>query len=241
MAKCLVDIHKVNLNCLEISDALQQQYEVKQKKLLDIRSFISKHCMSFLGFSPPHQRRLIAAIKRLGYIEPKKVCPGLLHLDYEPNHILMSNGQCVVVDWGEASVGDPAYDVAWTYHKLRLERENADVDLGEYFVQCYEKYRGHKLVNIQFFKDAVAIEMARWCGLLHFGGRSSMNYAKIMLLFFGDPIGEVNRALYAYRLGKAMAGHHTPVWTNIRYIQNYSLRYLERQIQKINPKLNLLM
>jgi len=228
MAECLVDIHKVNLSYVEISDVLQRQYEVKQKSLLDTWFFINKHCMSFLGFSPPYQRRFIAAVKRVGYREPKKVCPALLHLDYEPNHILLSKGHCIVVDWGEASVGDPAYDVAWTYHKLRLERESAKVDLGEYFVQCYERYRRQKLVNLQFFKDIVAIEMAKWCGFLHFGGSNFRNYAKIMSLFFGDAIGELMRALYIYRLGKVMAGHHTPVWTNIEYIQNYALRYLER-------------
>ena len=228
MAKGLVKIHEVDPNCIENSNVLRQQYELKQQKLLEIRFFINKLCPRFLGFSPPHQRRFILAVKQLRCIEPKKVCPTLLHLDHEPNHILVLNGRCIVVDWGEASIGDPAYDVGWTYHKLRLERENAKVDLGEYFVKCYEKYSGQKLVNLQFFKDNVAIEMAKWSGLSPFRTSRFRNYVKLLALFFGDIVGEVTRALYVYRKQRFMAGHHTSVWTNIGYIQSYALRYLEK-------------
>lgn len=232
MAKSLVNIHKVDPKHVENSNVLRQQYELKQQELLEARFFINKRSPRFLGFSPPHQRRFIAAVKKLTCIVPKKVYSTLLHLDYEPNHILVLNGRCIVVDWGEASIGDPAYDVGWTYHKLRLERENAKVDLGEYFVKCYEKYGGQKLVNLQFFKDNVAIEMAKWSGLLPFYGRRSRNYARLLSIFFGDFIGEFMRALHVYRKKKIMAGHHTSVWTNIGYIQSYALRYLERDKYK---------
>jgi len=168
MAKRLVDIHNTNPWLIEHSDAMYADYKHKQKELLRIRFFITKLCPSFLGFSLPTRRRLITAVKRLGYEQPKKVRPALLHLDYEPNHILILNGTDIVIDWGMTSIGDPAYDVAWIYHKLRLERENAKVDLGEYFVKCYKEYSGKKLVNLQYFKDTVAIEMTRFSGLLPF-------------------------------------------------------------------------
>lgn len=228
MAKCLVDIHGTNLLLIKNSGIMREQYERKQKELLEIRFFINKRCPSFLGFSPPIQRRFIAAVKQLKYEEPKKVCPTLLHLDYEPNHLLVSNDDCVVVDWGEANIGDPAYDVAWAYHKLRLERENAKVDLGEYFVKCYEDYSGKRLVNLQYFKDTVAIEMLKFCGLSPFRAKKYRDYAKLISILFGDIFGEVTRALYVRRLRQVMDGHHTPVWTNIRYVQSYALRYLER-------------
>ena len=232
MAECLVDIHKVNPSYIENSNALRRQYELKQKSLSDMRFFINKYCTNFLGISFLNQRRFIAAVKRLGFTKPQKVCPTLLHLDYEPDHVFILNGRCIVVDWGEASVGDAAYDVAWTYHKLRLGRENTKVDLGEYFVQCYEKHVGQKLVNLQFFKDTVAIEMAMWCGLSPFRGSSFRNYIKLLTLFFGDAIGEIKRALYVYRKQKFMAGHHNTVWTNIGYIQSYAFRYLEKDRYK---------
>ena len=228
MAKTLVKIHKTYPNCIQDSNILQQQYELKQRGLLEIMFFINKRCPNFLGFSPPRQRRFIAAVKRLKYIEPKKFRPTLVHLDYEPNHVIVSNGRCIVVDWGEASIGDPAYDVAWTYHKLRLGRAKAKVDLGEYFVKSYEKYNGQRLVNLQFCKDTVAIEMAKWCGLSPFYGNRFRNYAKFVALFFGDVVGELARAMYVYRLRGLMTGHHTSIWSNIEYIQNYATRYLQR-------------
>ena len=228
MAKCLALIHNVELDHIENSDFLCRQYENKQKKLLDIRSFICNRNIPLLGFCPPPQRRFILAVKRLGHIEPKKVSPKLIHLDYEPNHVLVLNGRCIVVDWGEASIGDPAYDVAWTYHKLRLGRENAKIDLGKYFVKCYEKYSGQKLVNLQFFKDMVAIEMAKWSGLSPFHDNRFKNYRKLLALFFGDVVGEITRSIYVRRLRRFMAGHHTRVWSNINYIQSYALQYLEK-------------
>jgi aminoglycoside phosphotransferase (APT) family kinase protein len=232
MAKCLVDIHSANPWLIKTSDIMQEQYERKQKELLGIRFFIDKRCPSFFGFSPPIQRRFISAVKQLEYEEPKKVCPALLHLDYEPNHFLVSNGDCIVVDWGEANIGDPAYDVAWTYHKLRLERENAKVDLGEYFVKCYEEYSDKELANLCYFKDTVAIEMVKFCGLSPFRAKKYRDYVKFISILFGDIFGEVTRALHVQKLRKVMDGHHTPVWTNIHYIQSYALRYLERDRYK---------
>ena len=232
MAKCLAMIHNVELYHIENSDVLGRQCEHRQKWLLEISSFINKRCPRFLGFCPSSQRRFIEAVKRLGHMEPKKVPLRLVHLDYEPNHVLVLNGRCVVVDWGEASVGDPAYDVAWTYHKLRLGREKAKIDLGEYFVNCYEKYCGQKLVNLQFFKDMVAIEMAKWCGLSPFHDNRFTNYRKLLALFFGDVVGEITRSMYVRRLRRLMAGHHTSIWTNINYIQSYALQYLENDRYK---------
>jgi len=228
MAKCLVMIHNVELDHIENSDVLLREYKHKQKCLLELRSFINKQCLGFLGFCPPSTRRFIGAVKRMGYLEPKKVPHTLVHLDYEPNHVLLLDGRCIVVDWGEASVGDPAYDVAWTYHKLRLGRENAKIDLGEYFVKWYETYNGQKLVNLQFFKDMVALEIATWCGLSPFHDNLFKNYRKLLALFFGDVVGGVSKAMYVRRLRRFMVGHHTSVWTDINYIQSYSLQYLEK-------------
>lgn len=233
MAKVLVDIHKVDLKHIENSKILRQQYERKQQLLSDARRFISERCPKFLGFSPPYQRRFIAAVKKLPSTKPEKVCSALLHLDYEPNHILVLDGHCIVIDWGEASIGDPAYDVAWTYHKLRLERENAKVDLGKYFVKCYEEYSGQKLVNLQLFKDNVAIEMVKWSGLLPFYSGRSRNYVRLLSIFFGDFVGEFKRAVYTHRKKQVMEGHHTNVWTKNGYIKKYALRYLEKDRYKI--------
>ncbi|UCH32590.1 MAG: aminoglycoside phosphotransferase family protein, partial [Candidatus Bathyarchaeota archaeon] len=168
MAKILVRLHKLDPNCLQNSNVLQEQYELRQRGLLKLRFFIDKRCMNHLFFCPLRQRRFIAAIKRLEEVKPKKIRPAILHLDYEPDHVLVSNERCIIVDWGETSIGDPAFDVAWTYHKLRLGREMDKMDLGEKFVKTYEKYMGQRLVNLQFCKDMVALELASRFGLSPF-------------------------------------------------------------------------
>ncbi len=148
MAKILVRIHKLDPKYLQNSNILQEQYKLRQRRLLKLRFFIDKRCMNLLVFCPLRQKRFIAAIKRLEEVNPKKFRPAILHLDYEPDHVIVSNGRYVIVDWGEASIGDAAFDVAWTYHKLRLGRATTKTDLGEQFVRRYEKYNGQRLANL---------------------------------------------------------------------------------------------
>jgi aminoglycoside phosphotransferase (APT) family kinase protein len=230
MAKILVRLHKLDPNCIQNSNVLQHQYELRQQRLLKIRFFINKRCMNFLGFCPLRQRRFIKAVKRLKEVKSKKFRPTLLHLDYEPDHVLVSNGEFIIVDWGEASIGDPAFDVAWTYHKLRLGREMAKVDLGEHFVKSYEKYMGHRLVNLQFCKDMVAIEIALLFVLSPFrvGASQLRNYAKLVDLTFGNIFGQLLGAKELHRMERLMALHHNRVYSDIEYIQSYATRYLER-------------
>jgi len=130
-----------------------------------------------------------------------------LHLDYGPDHVLVSNDQAVVIDWGEASVGDSA--------------------LGEYFVDCYQKVAGRRLPNLEYFKQAVALKMVYWCGLRPFHGSTLRNYARLFLMYFGDVLGEVKRSRYVKEMRGFMKGHHTSVWCDIEYILNYALDYLE--------------
>lgn len=230
MAEILAKLHKVDPNCIQNSNVLQQQYELRQQRLLKIRFFINKRCMNFLGFCPLRERRFIKAVKRLEEAKSKNFRPTLLHLDYEPDHVLVSNGQFVIVDWGEASIGDPAFDVAWTYHKLRLGREMAKADLGEHFVKSYEKYMGQRLVNLQFCKDMVAIEIALLFVLspFHVSAGKFRNYAKLVDLTFGNIFGRLLGAKELHRMERLMALHHNRVYSDIEYIQNYATRYLER-------------
>jgi len=230
MAEILVRLHKLDPNCIQNSNVLQQQYELRQQRLLKIRFFINKRCMNFLGFCPLRQRRFIKAVKRLEEAKSKKFRPTLLHLDYEPDHVIVSNGQFIIVDWGEASIGDPAFDVAWAYHKLRLGREMAKTDLGEHFVKSYEKYMGQRLVNLQFNKDMVALEIALLFVLspFHWSAGKFRNYAKLVDLTFGNIFGKLLGAKELHRMQRLMALHHNKIYSNIEYIQSYATRYLER-------------
>jgi aminoglycoside phosphotransferase (APT) family kinase protein len=228
MAENLVKVHKFDPNCLENFEALRKQFELQKSRALKIQFFVKKHCMSFLGFCPYRQRKFIAAVKRLEDLTPEKHRQALLHLDYGPDHIIVSNGQFIIVDWGQAAVGDPAYDVAWTYHKLRLGRENSRIDLEKHFVTSYERYMGERLVNLQFYKDIVAIEIAFRFFCCPFNASNLHNYAKLVDLSFGNIIGRLLSERPVRRLRKILENHHTEIWKDIEYIQNYAIRYLER-------------
>jgi len=236
MARILARVHRLDPDCIQNSNVLREQYELKQRRLLEIRFFISKSCMNFLGFSPLRQRRFITAVKRLEEVKPEKFRPAILHLDYEPDHTLVSNRRLIIVDWGEASVGDPAFDVGWAYHKLRLGRNMVKVDLGEHFVKSYEKYTGQRLVNLQFCKDMAALEFASLCGLSPFPIFTRLtgkfDYGRLVDLIFGNVFGKLLRAMYLHRRQRVMAAHHLVVrnniWNNIEYLHSYALQYLER-------------
>lgn len=234
MAKILVKVHAATLNKFANSSTLIQEYIIKQAPLMETRFIISKPGMKFFVFSPRTQRRFIAAVKKLGVMEPKKVPQTLLHVDYILDHILISNGQCIVIDWGDAIIGDPAYDIARTYHMLRLEQNNTKVDMGEYFVKCYKKYGNqNSLVNLQFFKDNTAIEIGKSSGLSYFNAHRFRNYAKLVSLIFGDVVGEFNREKYVKRQQKNYAQHHNAALRNVRRLQSYALQYLERDRYEI--------
>jgi len=248
MARILARVHRVDPDCIQNSNVLREQYELKQRRLLEIRFFIKKSCMNFLGFSPLRQRRFVTAVKRLEEVKPKKFRPAILHLDYEPDHILVSNRRLTIVDWGEASVGDPAFDVGWAYHKLRLGREMVKVDLGEHFVKSYEEYTGQRLVNLQFCKDMAVLELACNCGLSPFPIFTRLtgkfDHGRLVDLIFGNVFGSLLRAVYSHRKQRVMAAHHLNTRNNIysnidwiAYLQSYAIQYLERDRYGMHARL----
>ena len=229
MAEILAKIHELDPDCIQNSNILQEQFRLRQARLLKTLHFIKNRYMDFTGFCPPRQRRFISAVKQLEEVTPKKICPSLLHLDYEPNHVLLSNERLFVVDWGEASIGDPAFDVGWAFHKLRLGRDPFEMDLGAHFVKCYEKYAAKRLVNLQFWKDMAILELASWCRLLpSIGDNVLRNYGGVADLMFGNLFGCLPRWKHVHDLRKKMSSHHTSIWSKTKYLQDYAVRYFER-------------
>lgn len=63
------------------------------------------------------ERTLVAARKRLSTLpDVRAACHG----DFHPDNVILRRGGPVVVDWGPASAGHPAADVAWTVLLYRL-------------------------------------------------------------------------------------------------------------------------
>jgi aminoglycoside phosphotransferase (APT) family kinase protein len=63
-----------------------------------------------------------------------------------------------VIDWEEASLGDPAEDVA--YYRMDLWA-SVSVDLADGFLRCYEQTTGQPLASLGFW-DLVAAAHPIW-------------------------------------------------------------------------------
>jgi aminoglycoside phosphotransferase (APT) family kinase protein len=82
------------------------------------------------------------------------VPPALMHIDYWLGNILWQKGRITaVLDWEEASFGDPGYDVAY----LRLELAMlGGAPLADAFLAAYEQANGRSLPTLAFWELAAA-------------------------------------------------------------------------------------
>ena len=78
----------------------------------------------------------------------------LVHVDYWPGNILWQGDQIsAVLDWEEASCGDPGYDVA--YAELHLHLLGLETAARE-FLEVYERSTGHRVENLGYWELAAA-------------------------------------------------------------------------------------
>ena len=84
----------------------------------------------------------------------KPEAPVLTHLDYWTGNVLWKDGKvAAVVDWEEASYGDPAIDVAY----VRLDLCGAGLrQEADDFAAAYRKITGRSLRNLAFWELAAA-------------------------------------------------------------------------------------
>jgi aminoglycoside phosphotransferase (APT) family kinase protein len=232
LAEVLAKIHKLDPGIIRNANVLQSQYEFKQQQMSKVRFFIEKS-KGFPGFSSPLQRKFMTSLSQAEELKRHEYQPAILHGEYIPGHVLVSNGQFTAVDWGEALVGDPAFDVAWMYHELNLGFKKNETDLGELFVESYEKFSGRKLSNLEFCKDMVALKLAVWYGLSPFSAPSLFSfYRKMVDLTFGNILGKLSNAAYMRDLKNRMRSHHTNGQRSADQYQKYVARYFESSKQR---------
>ena len=82
------------------------------------------------------------------------VPPALVHIDYWLGNILWQDGRITaVLDWEEASFGDPGYDVA--YLRLELAMLGGET-LADAFLAAYVQANGRPVTNLTFWELAAA-------------------------------------------------------------------------------------
>lgn len=77
---------------------------------------------------------LIEPLNKLIQCEEKNYTPALIHGDFNPNNILISdNNRIYFIDWTDAGIGDPFADIAW--HAILYPVDQANSLLHNYFDQ----------------------------------------------------------------------------------------------------------
>lgn len=93
-----------------------------------------------------------AACEQLPKLE--RVEPGLEHIDYWRGNLLWEQGRiAAVIDWEEASLGDPAQDVAYCRMDLWA---SVSPDLADEFLHYYEQETGRAVANLVFWELVAA-------------------------------------------------------------------------------------
>jgi aminoglycoside phosphotransferase (APT) family kinase protein len=81
--------------------------------------------------------------------------PSLIHLDYWPGNVLwLGRRISAIVDWEEASFGDPALDVAYMRMDMSLRGLHR---VADEFLAAYEAEAGRPLRNLGFWELAAAV------------------------------------------------------------------------------------
>jgi aminoglycoside phosphotransferase (APT) family kinase protein len=193
LASVLAAIHAVNPTVLFDKIDSENQFVFVKEKLSEIRNLINIQYIT--GFSPFTLKKYLNALKKLEKATIENSTQTLIHGDFGPDHVLLANKGPVVLDWEGVSLGDPAYDVAWTYHILMLEGVNMidhkfvksqgrrlfNVDLRERFIECYKSHSAWKLANLEFFKILTALRLVALFDLYSRPGLFSL-YRNLMLM-----------------------------------------------------------
>jgi aminoglycoside phosphotransferase (APT) family kinase protein len=130
----------------------------------------------------------------------ENTCPQycLLHGEYHPGHALTTNANILeVIDWESVQIGDPAFDVGYAYHMIKLMHGNDKNShygngLAERFVSEYSRnFKGSISKRLEFYKVVgllgVAIVASSWISSPIDAYKSFGNKALVRSLLFPIP------------------------------------------------------
>ena len=96
----------------------------------------------------------------------------LVHGEYHPGHALRTNDNTIeVIDWESVQIGDPAFDVGYAYHMVKLmhneENSSEGEKTAERFISEYSRnFKGDINKRLEFYKIVgllgVAIVVSSW-------------------------------------------------------------------------------
>jgi aminoglycoside phosphotransferase (APT) family kinase protein len=114
------------------------------------------------------------AIKWLDSKIADNTCPQycLIHGEYHPGHVKITNdNQIRVMDWQSVQIGDPAFDVGYAYHLIKLMNDNKNSNSTEKFAQRFvseytKNFQGNVDQRLEFYKLlgilGIAVVVSSW-------------------------------------------------------------------------------
>ena len=169
LAKSLHKLHSIQVSDLNITlDRRPLEKEIEEIKV--IAAFFLSFSMNLLSF-----RRVYKALSKISRIPAKKSTLALLHGDCGPDNTIYCNGTVYLIDLESAYLGDPAFDVGYAYHCIKLSASNRP-ELADHFIRTYESLHG-KITNLEIYIRLAALKLAVFLKFL-----GNINLLLILLL-----------------------------------------------------------
>ncbi len=164
-ANTLASLHNLNVAELGI-EAL-----TPPKDGYAFAKFWQIHINQLLKYSKHHKKLkkdFDIAVSWLDSKAPDVYCPrySLLHGDFHPGNVIITDkSKLSVIDWEGAEIGDPAFDVGYSYHYVKLFSDETSLALKEKtadrFVSEYiRNYQGEIRSRLEFYKVLGVLRMA---------------------------------------------------------------------------------
>jgi hypothetical protein len=151
----LVWLHSLDINTLGISTlkAPESKYEFAKSSLIYLKIFLNLYPSRNKGLEKDFELAIRWLESNISNNSCDKYC--LLHTDYRAhfNVVMTQNSRMIVIDWEDAEIGDPAYDVAMAYIRAR---EDFGEKTADCFVQEYLRHFDGSLAERLFFYKLVA-------------------------------------------------------------------------------------
>ena len=170
-ATTLADLHNLKVANLGIKSLRlpKDDSEFARERLICLKQFL-KETRHYRFLKKDFDYAISWLESNVAYNNCPKYC--LIHGEYHPGHALLTNNNRLsVIDWESVTIGDPAFDVGYAYHMVKLMYNDKNSKIGEEtaetFVSEYSKqFHGDVNQRLEFYKIVallgVAVAVSSW-------------------------------------------------------------------------------
>jgi aminoglycoside phosphotransferase (APT) family kinase protein len=156
-AAALAHLHNLNVDNLGIKSLRfpKDGSEFATKRLICLKQFV-KETRHYRFLKKDFDYAISWLESNIAYNNCSEYC--LIHGEYHPGHALLTNiNGLIVIDWESVAIGDPAFDVGYAYHMVKLMYKNKNCKIGEetaeIFLSEYNKqFHGDVHQRLEFYK-----------------------------------------------------------------------------------------